>query len=52
MSNEKKEVKKNEEEKKGTELNMEDLKDVSGGSIRNVEYTETKPISTGTQKDI
>ncbi|MEG2583470.1 MAG: hypothetical protein RSA27_03055 [Oscillospiraceae bacterium] len=45
-------VNTNKKEIKGKEINLEDLNDISGGSISDVRYTETKLISKETQEKI
>ena len=50
MSEEKNKATSAEEKKE--ELNLEDLEKVQGGSIRDVKYTQTKPMSKDTQEKI
>lgn len=40
------------EEKETLELNLEDLEQVTGGSIKNVQYTKTVEISADTKSKI
>lgn len=40
------------EEAEVTELNLDDLENVTGGSIKDVNYTETTDISKDTQEKI
>lgn len=51
MSDEKK-VTGTEEEAEVQDINLEDLAEVTGGSIENVSYTGTTPISEDTKKKI
>ncbi len=52
MSDVKRTVEKVEENTRNKEVKLEDLEKVSGGSITNVTYTATKPISKDTQNKI
>ena len=53
MSDEKKKVVPNGEDKlKDKELSLDELKDVSGGALKDVSFTKTTEISKDTQEKI
>lgn len=49
---EKKNVVSNDEVLKNKELNLEDLEDVSGGSLKDVKFTKTKDVSKDTKSKL
>ncbi|MCC8161200.1 MAG: hypothetical protein LIO53_07870 [Oscillospiraceae bacterium] len=51
MANEKK-VSEKETKKAMQEIDLDDLENVQGGSIKNVSYTKTTPISSDTKNKI
>lgn len=52
MSDEKKVVTNGEDKLKDKELNLDELKDVSGGALKDVSFTKTTEISKDTQEKI